>query len=411
LYAGFDVSSLSRWGLHPLIPHLVGLFTLFAVLPGSVLSKMTTHYILGVVFLIEILYVTYLFVGVIGAGTLVGILEKGLFGGVIVPALSRWLDGARAAPWLRDLFVGDFGLVSMGLSYALAIVLPIVTTFFILFGILEDSGYLPRLSVMADRLMRRMGLNGKAVLPMILGLGCGTMATLTTRILDSRKERTIATLLLALGVPCSAQLGVIMAMAAGSSTAALLTVFMVVTAQLFLVGSLSHKLIKGRTTDFIVEIPPLRTPMLSNIWLKTLHRVAWFLKEAVPLFLIGTGILFVLDLLGAIKWIEHAARPVVRGLLGLPVESTFAFVIGFFRRDYGAAGLFDLFSQGKLTTNQVAVSLVVITLFVPCIAQFLVMIKERGLRTTALISAFILPFAVLIGALLNAFLRVTGIEL
>jgi ferrous iron transport protein B len=299
----------------------------------------------------------------------------------------------------------------MGLTYAIAIVLPIVLTFFIAFGILEDTGYLPRLSVIADRAMRRMGLNGKAVLPMVLGLGCGTMATLTTRILESKKERTIATLLLALAVPCSAQLGVVMAMAAGTSLACALAVFGVVTLQLFIVGSAANRLIKGRTTDFIVEIPPLRVPLAGNMWMKTLHRVSWFLKEAVPLFLIGTLVLFLLDRVGGVALMERAARPVIEGLLGLPVESTVAFIVGFFRRDYGAAGLYDLFTQGRLTTNQVAVSMVVITLFIPCIAQFFVMIKERGLRTAFAMAGFILPFAVLVGAILHAFLRVTGIEL
>jgi ferrous iron transport protein B len=299
----------------------------------------------------------------------------------------------------------------MGLTYSIAIVLPIVTTFFIAFGFLEDSGYLPRLSVIADRAMRRMGLNGKAVLPMVLGLGCDTMATLTVRILDSKKERIIATLLLALGIPCSAQLGVIMGMAAASSVACAMTVFVVVTTQLFLVGSLSNRLIKGRTTDFIVELPPLRVPQIANIWLKTRHRVVWFLREAVPLFIIGTFVLFVMDRFGALALIESAGRPVVSGLLGLPVESTAAFIVGFFRRDYGAAGLYELFTQGKLSSNQVAVSMVVITLFVPCIANFLVMIKERGIHVAVLMVAFIIPFAVLVGTLLNLFLRITGIQL
>jgi ferrous iron transport protein B len=190
-----------------------------------------------------------------------------------------------------------------------------------------------------------------------------------------------------------------------------LTVFGVVALQLVLVGSLSDRLIKGRKTDFIVEIPPLRVPQMGNIYLKTLHRVAWFLKEAVPLFLIGTFALFLLDRVGGIDLMERGARPVIKGMLGLPTESTVAFVVGFFRRDYGAAGLYNLFSQGKLTTNQVAVSMVVITLFVPCIAQFFVMIKERGWRIAVLIGAFILPFAILVGTILNAFLRITGIEL
>lgn len=411
LYTFLGAATLSHWGLHPLLLHLIGFFVLFAVLPYATLTKMTTHHVVGAFFLLEILYVMYQFVGVFGAGVLVNLIENKLFGGIIIPPLSRWLDGAVSVPLVRDLLVGEYGLVSMGLTYSIAIVLPIVTTFFVAFGILEDSGYLPRLSVIADRVMRRMGLNGKAVLPMVLGLGCDTMATLTTRILESKKERTIATLLLALGVPCSAQLGVIMAMAAGSSIACVATVFGVVTLQLFLVGSLSNRLIKGRTTDFIVEIPPLRVPQLGNIWLKTLHRVAWFLREAVPLFLIGTFVLFVLDHVGAIGLMEKATRPVVEGMLGLPTESTVAFIVGFFRRDYGAAGLYSLFSQGKLTTNQVAVSMVVITLFVPCIAQFLVMIKERGWRAAFLIAGFILPFAILVGTLLNVVLRLTGIDL
>jgi ferrous iron transport protein B len=299
----------------------------------------------------------------------------------------------------------------MGLTYSIAIVLPIVATFFLAFGVLEDSGYLPRLSVIADRLMRRMGLNGKAVLPMVLGLGCDTMATLTTRILDSKKERVIATLLLALGIPCSAQLGVIMAMAAGSSVACVITVFVVVAIQLFLVGAMSNKLIKGRTTDFIVELPPIRVPHMGNIVLKTRHRLVWFLKEAVPLFIIGTLVLFLLDRFGTLALMERAFRPVIDGLLGLPLESTGAFIIGFFRRDYGAAGLYDLYLQGLLSTNQIAVSMVVITLFVPCIANFFVMIKERGFVTAMLMVAFILPFAIFVGTLLNLFLTLTGIKL
>jgi ferrous iron transport protein B len=411
LYSVFGKSALASWGLHPLVLHLIGLLVFIAVVPPRTLLRITTHSVVGVFFLIEILYLTYLFVGVFGAGTLVDLLESRLFGELIIPPLSDLLGRASIGEFVNDLLVGEYGLVSMGLTYSIAIVLPIVSTFFIGFGLLEDSGYLPRLSVMADRVMRRMGLNGKAVLPMVLGLGCVTMATLTVRILDSKKERTIATLLLALGVPCSAQLGVIMGMAAASSLACVLTVFIVVTGQLFLVGSLSGRLIKGRTTDFIVELPPLRVPQLGNIWLKTRHRIVWFLKEAVPLFILGTFVLFVLHRFGALSVMENTARPVIGSLLGLPDESTAAFIGGFFRRDYGAAGLYDLFVRGRLSPNQVAVCMVVITLFVPCIANFFVMIKEQGIRVAALMVAFILPFAILVGTILNFFLRITGIQL
>jgi ferrous iron transport protein B len=131
---------------------------------------------------------------------------------------AAWLVD-EILPWAftRDILVGPYGVISMAFSYAFALILPIVATFFLAFGLLEDSGYLPRLSVLLDRVFRLMGLNGRAVLPMILGLGCDTMATMTTRILDTKKERMIVTLLLALTVPCSAQLAVILGMAAGLS--------------------------------------------------------------------------------------------------------------------------------------------------------------------------------------------------
>jgi ferrous iron transport protein B len=150
---------------------------------------------------------------------------------------------------------------------------------------------------------------------------------------------------------------------------------------------------------------------IGNILTKTHHRIRWFLMEAVPLFILGTFILFVLDKVGGLLLLERAAEPIIAHMLSLPVESTVAFIVGFFRRDYGAAGLFDLFRNGYLNHNQIAVSMVTITLFVPCVAQFLVMIKERGLRIAFLMVAFILPYAILIGTALNYFLKLTGIEL
>jgi len=405
LYSFLGHEILANWGLHPFLLHVVALIFLFTVLPYAILEKLTTHYIIGAFFLMEVLYLMYKFVGVFGAGTLVNFIENNFFKAAVVPAAVSIIEKTVPGVFFRDLLVGDYGLISMGLTYSIAIVMPIVATFFFAFGILEDSGYLPRLSVIADRIMRRVGLNGKAVLPMVLGLGCATMATLTARILDTRKERVIATLLLALGIPCSAQLGVIIAVVSQCSAAVTLTVVLVVLAQLLIVGTLSAKLIKSRAGDFIVELPPLRPPQLLNIILKTTHRMKWFLIEAVPLFLAGTLILFFIDRIGGLVWLERAFSPVIRGMLGLPEDSAFAFIVGFFRRDYGAAGLYDLFSTGRLNHNQVAVSMVVITLFVPCIANLLVMIKERGSGTAFAMAAFILPYAVLVGTALNYFLR------
>jgi ferrous iron transport protein B len=364
----------------------------------------------GIPILLCVLLLLYEFVGYTGAQTLVGFLEDIVFGRFLVPLMQRILP----AGFLFDLVAGKYGLVSMGLVYALAIVLPVVGTFFIAFGLLEDSGYLPRLSILSDRVMRWMGLNGKATLPMVLGLGCCTMATITTRVLSTRKERLIATFLLALGIPCSAQLGVIMGIAASFSSAATLTVIGVVASQLFLVGFLSAKLIPGRASEFIFEIPPIRVPQLRNLLLKTGYRIKWYLKEAVPLFLYGTTALFAMDKIrvsgrSLLEWVQVGMAPVLTGILHLPAQESSAFVLGFLRRDYGAAGMFQLARTGMLSAQQVVVSLVVITLFVPCLASFLVIVKEQGAKRAIAITSFIVPFAIAVGAALSWVLRTFNI--
>lgn len=293
----------------------------------------------------------------------------------------------------------------MAITYSLAIVLPIVGTFFFAFSILEDSGYLPRLAVMLNRAFQWIGLNGKAVLPMILGLGCTTMATVTTRILETRKERLQVTLLLALGVPCSAQLGVMLGMIADLGTTATVIWGSVVMSTLLAVGYLANQVIPGQKSDFIFELPPMRVPSLSNILMKTLVRLEWYLKEVIPIFVLGTAILFILDKISLLYFIEQALAPLITGWLNLPIEVTGAFLIGFLRRDYGAAGLFALSRDGLMSPLQILVSLVVITLFMPCVANVLMIVKEYGVKFAIAVAAFVFPFAIVVGGLLNLVLR------
>jgi len=256
-----------------------------------------------------------------------------------------------------------------------------------------------------------MGLNGKAVLPMVLGLGCDTMATLTTRILETRKERLIVILLLALGVPCSAQLTVVLTMLGALSPAAMLVWLSVVIGTILLVGALAARVLPGKGSDFVLELPPLRVPRVGNIVTKTLARVEWYLKEAVPLFVLGTLILFVADRLDLLSWMERATAPILQGLLGLPRETAAAFIVGFLRRDFGAAGLYQLGQEGRLDPVQIVVAVVVITLFIPCIANFFMMVKERGWKTGLAVAGFIFPFALLVGATLNWALRALHVTL
>jgi ferrous iron transport protein B len=367
--------------------------------------------IYGIPVLLAVLFVAYEFVGAFGAGTLVDLLQNKLFGDRLIPFCRKVADAV--IPWeiVRDFLVGDYGVLSMALSYAVAIVLPIVGTFFFFFGILEDSGYLPRLAVMVDRLFKRIGCNGKAVLPLVLGLGCDTMATLTARILETRKERLIVTLLLALGIPCSAQLGVILGMLGGVGLHAAVIWTSVVVGTIVLVGYLAAKVLPGESSDFIMEIPPIRLPQAGNLAIKTMARIEWYLREAVPLFVVGTVLLFVASRTGMLAFIERVSEPLIVRLLDLPPKTAGVFLIGFLRRDYGAAGLYRMAQQGMLDHVQILVSLVTMTLFIPCLANFLVIIKEHGTRVAVGMALFIFPFAIGVGALLNFVIRRLGIPL
>ncbi len=253
-----------------------------------------------------------------------------------------------------------------------------------------------------------MGLNGKAVLPMVLGLGCDTMATLTTRVLESSKERLIVILLLALGVPCSAQLAVILALLSPLPGAALVIWAGVVMGVILLVGRLASLVLPGHGSDFVLELPPLRLPRPGNIVVKTVARIEWYLKEAVPLFILGTLVLFFADRLHLLGVVERVAQPVLVGALGLPAAVAPAFVIGFLRRDFGAAGLYQMAEQGAMDPIQVLVAAVTLTLFVPCIANLFMIVKERGWRTALAVTGFILPFALLVGAAVNWSLRASS---
>jgi ferrous iron transport protein B len=369
------------------------------------LGRLMVHPVWGLGFLAAVLYVTYKIVGEFGAGTSVDFVEEIIFGTYLNPWVTRLVDASIPVAFIKEMLVGQYGLITVGLTYALAIVLPIVGFFFLIFGILEDSGYLPRLAVMVNKLFRVVGLHGKAVLPMVLGLGCDTMATLTTRILDTKKERLITTLLLALAIPCSAQLGVILGMLGSLSALATFIWGGTLLGVLIVVGVLANFVLPGSSSDFVVELPPVRLPRLGNLAIKTLARIEWYLKEAVPLFILGTFILFVADQLNIIGAVERAASPIIVSWLGLPPEATTSFVMGFLRRDYGAAGLFALAKAGHLDAIQSLVALVTITLFIPCIANLFIIIKERGGRTAVAMCAFIFPFALLVGGVLNWLLR------
>ncbi len=372
------------------------------------LSDWTMNPWTGIPLLLAVLYFgLYQFVGGFGAGTIVDLLEGTIFEEHLNPWAIGLAENYIPWYWLNELLVGEYGLFTLGVRYAVAIILPIVGTFFIAFAVIEDSGYFPRLAMLVDRVFKKIGLNGRAVIPMVLGFGCDTMATVVTRTLESKRERVIATLLLALAIPCSAQMGVILGLLSGVPGA--LVVWMLSMVGVFLlVGLLAAQVVPGERPMFYMEIPPLRLPQLQNVLVKTLTRMQWYFLEIFPLFMIASVILVAGKLTGALDWLVRAFDPVMR-LLGLPSEASTAFIFGFFRRDFGAAGLYDLQTAGLLSPVQLTVAAVTLTLFVPCVAQFLVMQKERGWKTSLKIFFLVTGLAFTVGWALNRLLLATGV--
>ncbi len=356
--------------------------------------------------IILILIFLYYFVGVFGAGILVDFLEGEVFGNYINPFIEDLFKNVKNE-YIRDLFVGEYGIFTLAITYAFSIILPIVTTFFIAFGILEDSGYLPRLASYLHILFKKIGLSGRAIIPTLLGFGCVTMATLTTRTLETSKERKILSYILALAIPCSAQQAVILAMIIGLGIKVLIIWFLTIFIVYSLFGFILDKIIKTTETRvFIYDLPPLRIPKISNVLLKTYLRLKWYIMEVVPLFILASIIISILDKLNILQAIYNLLSPIVVNALNLPKEAALAFILGFLRRDYGAAGFFHLYENGMLSIEQIIVSIITITLFVPCIANLMMLIKERGPLFALISFVSIISIAFIIGTIVNFILKV-----
>ncbi|KAK3604956.1 hypothetical protein CHS0354_000620 [Potamilus streckersoni] len=292
------------------------------------------------------------------------------------------------------VFAGEFGILTMTVTYLLFLLLPLVVGFYLMLAILEDCGYLPRLATLTDRMLNSIGLNGKAIIPIILGFGCVTMATITTRLLNTSREKTIAASVLNFAIPCSAQLAVITALLAQAGGGYLLAFFLIILTVLAVIGTVVNSILPGKSSSLLLDLPAMRLPRMSNVLKKTRIKTVSFMKEATPWFMFGAAIISVFEVTGILQlWIK-AFEPITTLWLDLPKEAAQAFVMGIVRRDFGAAGLLDL----PMTPNQILVSLVVITLFVPCVASIMALVKERGWKEATLIWLGSWIFAFIVGA-------------
>ena len=339
------------------------------------------------------LIVMYYFIGVLIAQVVVDFTEERIMEGYYGPLMENIVS--RIFPLDKPLgyiLAGEYGILTMTVIYLVGLLLPLVAGFYFSLSLMEDSGYLPRVATLTDRVLVKVGLNGRAIIPLILGLGCVTMATITTRILGSGRERIIATALLGVAIPCSAQLGVILGMVSPLGFGYLLLYLGVILLVFIGLGMVMDKFIPGQSTDLLIDLPPMRWPRLKNVFKKTYNRTAHFLKEALPLFALGALLISLLNISGALSVIQDFLSPLVMGWMKLPAAASTAFIMGIVRRDFGAAGLYTL----QMSPQQTLISLVAITLFVPCIASILVIFKERGFKDGLFIwiGSFVIAFLV-----------------
>ena len=344
---------------------------------SELLGRWSVNPITGVPLLLAVLYLAYLFVGKFVAQDVVGFTEGEIGKNVWEPWIRELVGLVVPGPsWLGSLLIGEFGVITMTTTYLLFLLLPLVAAFYIALSILEDSGYLPRLATMVDRTLGYLGLNGRAVIPLILGFGCVTSATITTRLLGTEREKTIATAILQFAIPCSAQLAVIAALLAGAGFTVMLVYTVVIVAVLITIGTVLNRMLKGSPEPLLLDLPPLRLPKMGNVLRKTYIRAFQFMKEATVWFFIGALAVGVADVTGVLRFLQNALVPLTTQWLQLPPEAATAFIMGVVRRDFGAAGLYQM----SLEPFQILVALITITLFVPCIASLMVMMKERGLK-------------------------------
>ncbi len=340
--------------------------------------------------------IIYLMVVEVGAKLLCRLADRGI--APLVALISSWAGHGL----LGDFLVGPLGVLTLGLFNALGTVLPILATFYLPFCVLEEIGYFPRLTVQFDRLLRVVGLNGKAVLPMTLGFGCSSVACLSIRRLETSKERFIAAFLISLGIPCAAQLGVVMAILAALPLPAVIGASLAVLAVQVAAGALLGRVIPTkRRSDFLVELPPLRPPQWKHVFLRTYQRIAEFATEAIPLFLASAATLFILHSIGLLDRVRNLLAPVVVRGLGLPRDYADVLLITLARREMGAVMLKDMADSHRLNVQQLFIALLVIVLFVPCLTTGMVLGRVLGWARAVLVFTAVTAIAIGAGAVVH----------
>jgi ferrous iron transport protein B len=364
----------------------------------------------GIPIALGVIYVSFKIIRFIGEG-LIGNVFEPIFENLWLPLMTKLSQFLGQSGFLHGILIGhliegeidfgmSFGLLTTGLFVPIAMVLPYIFSFYLVLGLLEDWGYLPRLAVLADNIMHRLGLHGYAIVPMILGLGCNVPGALATRLLVGRREKFIAATLMAIAVPCMAQIAMIVGLVGKRGGQYVAVVFLTLVLLWFILGGILHRILKGESPELILEIPPYRRPQILAVIKKLWMRTYAFLVSAVPYVLLGILIANILYTLKVIDLLAKLSSPILSGLWGLPSEAISALLIGFLRKDVAVGMLGPL----NLTTKQLVVGSTILAIYFPCVATFVVLIRELGIKDTLKSTIIMIIVALLVGGLLNLIL-------
>lgn len=340
----------------------------------------------GAVLGIFILSASFYLVRLVGEGLIDYLLDP-LFYRLWVPLLDGLSSILQQQGLIHHILIGtlfdgaidmeqSFGILSTGLYVPVVMVLPYVISFYGVLSFLEDWGYLPRMAVIFDALLHRLGLHGFAIVPALLGLGCNVPGIIATRVLESPRERFIAATLISVAVPCAGLQAMIIGVLGDVGLKYVLLVYISLILAWVVIGRILHLFLPGYSPELIVEIPPYRFPSLKGLAYKLWFRTKGFLIEAIPLVMVGVLIVNLLYMSHLIDAIAGLLSPVFNGLLGLPAETAGPIMLGMLRKDVAVGMLVPL----GLTPAQLVIATVTLAMTFPCIATFVVLCKELGYK-------------------------------
>ena len=376
----------------------------------EVLEDVSNHPAGGIAIALLVLAATFLIIRFVGEG-IINYVTDPLFNWLWTPLLMKLSFALGSGGFWHNILVGNLingeidylqsmGLLSTGLYIEFGVVIPYILAFYLVLGILEDVGYLPRLAVLMDTLMHRLGLHGYAIIPTILGFGCNVPAVMATRILESRRERFIAATLISIGIPCAALQAMIIGLVGQQGMQYVAIVYGSLFVSWIIIGLILNHTVKGFSPELIMEIPPYRFPPWRVVGEKLWLRVSSFIKEALPIVLGAVLVVNILYTVGIFDFMANIAAPIVSGLFGLPKETVVALAIGFLRKDVAVGMLAPL----GLTAKQLVISTTVLAMSFPCVATFVILARELGARDMLKATGIMIASALIVGSLQNLIL-------